>query len=101
MRYHAACQTVSQEPTRRFAPLVVILAALAMGILADSRWALPLWAWLAASGVALVGWMFFWLRGRTRVSAWILMLAVACRRRCPASRPLEPVPGGRTRAGRG
>jgi len=74
----ATSQTVGPEATRRYAPLVVVLAALAAGILLDSCLPLPASAWLAASGTSLLGWFFFWWCGHTRVSAWILLAAVAC-----------------------
>lgn len=74
----AICPAAQSETTRRFAPLVVLLAALAAGILADRCLSLPMWAWLAASGTGLSGWLFFWWRGRTRISAWILLGAAAC-----------------------
>lgn len=74
----ATSQTVGPEATRRYAPLVVVLAALAAGILLDSRLPLPASAWLAAGGISLLGWFFFWWCGHTRASAWILLGAVAC-----------------------
>ena len=74
----ASGQTVQPETTRRFAPLVVLLSAVAAGILVDRCFLLPVWVWLAAGGTSLSGWFFFWLRGRTRISAWILLGAAAC-----------------------
>ncbi len=73
MSSDAICQPAGPETTRRFAPLLVLLTALSAGIVVESRFALPGWAWLAASGISLLGWFFFWLRGRTQISAWILL----------------------------
>jgi len=74
----AACQIGTAAATRRFAPLVLVLAALAAGVLADRCLAFPAGAWMSAGVVGWLGWLFFWLCGRTRISAWILLGAVAC-----------------------
>ena len=86
---------------RRFLPLVVILAALALGVLADCatvRCRVP--AWLAASGGGLLGWFVLWFLGRDRAAAVVLLLAVACAGGGQASRALERVPGRRARTRR-
>ncbi len=67
--------------TRRFLPLMVVLAALALGVLADCAMsvlmpvAVPVW--LAASSGALLGWLVLWFLRRDRAAAFVLLLAVA------------------------
>lgn len=71
-------QSNQGEAARRFAPLVVVLPALAAGILVDRYLPLSAWTWLAGGGISLLGWLLFWLRSHTRISSWILLGAVAC-----------------------
>jgi competence protein ComEC len=70
----------SLRPTaaRRFLPLVIILAALALGVLADCAMPVSVPAWLAAGGGGLLAWFVLWFLGRDRAAAVVLLLAVAC-----------------------
>lgn len=65
------------EPSPRRQPLVFVLAAVVVGILADSRldWALTC-EWLAAT-VALLGWAWLWSRGHRGWAAGFLLVAIA------------------------
>ena len=74
----AASPSLRPNTARRFLPLVVILAALALGVLADCAMPLPVPAWLGASGIGLLGWFGLWFLGRDRAAAVVLLLAVAC-----------------------
>jgi competence protein ComEC len=70
----------SLRPTtaRRFLPLVIILAALALGVLADRAMPVCVPAWLAAAGGGLLGWFILWVLECDRTAAVVLLLSVAC-----------------------
>jgi len=62
----------------RYQPLVIVLVAVAAGILADRYWPLPVFVWWAAVLAAWGGWWALW---RRRADAWgpscVLLLSVA------------------------
>jgi len=64
-------------PARRVLPLLIILAALVLGVLADCARPLPVTVWMAASGCGLLAWLVLWRRHRDRAAAVVLLLAVA------------------------
>src|SRR5262245_19022594 len=63
------------EPT--YFPLVLLISAVAAGIVAG-KW-LPVSAQLGwgAAVTALVGWLSLWLGGRQSAASWVLLFAVA------------------------
>ena len=70
--------SVSSEPRQaRYQPLVIVLAVVCAGIVADRSWPLPLAAWWLAAAAAWAAWWAPWRRGRLRLAATMLLLAAA------------------------
>ncbi len=61
----------------RYQPLVIVLAAVCTGIVAERFYPIPVFACWTAAVVALVVWFCLWRRHRERTAAVLLMLAVA------------------------
>lgn len=74
----AATPSLRFSRTRRLPPLVVVLAALAAGVIADRFWPAPPAVWLAAGVASFLSWLVLWLVGCDRAAAGVLLLAVAC-----------------------
>ena len=70
--------TSSRSAPPRYQPLVIVLVAVAAGILADRFWPLPVFAWWGAAAAAWIGWLALW---RRRAIEWgtscVLLLSVA------------------------
>ena len=58
-------------------PLVIVLAAVAAGIVADRYRPLPLAAWWTMATMAGGAWVLLWRRGRRMLAAFTLLAAVA------------------------
>ncbi len=70
--------TRSRDSQSSYAPLVVVLAAVAGGIALDRVAPRSIaWWWLAAL-VAWIAWRWLWRAGRDRAGAWALVLSLAC-----------------------
>lgn len=61
----------------RYQPLVIVLTAVCVGIMADRFWPTSVFGWWALGGSALVVWMGLWRRKWQRLAAIALLLAVA------------------------
>ena len=61
----------------RYQPLVIVLVAACAGIVADRFRPLPVFAWWAVAGGALVVWLGLWRRGWQRAASIVLLLSVA------------------------
>ncbi len=61
----------------RYQPLVIVLAAAVVGIVADRHWPLAGYAWWAVAGAAWLGWLGLWRLRCDRVAAVVLLPAVA------------------------
>ncbi|MHC4176534.1 MAG: ComEC/Rec2 family competence protein [Planctomycetota bacterium] len=61
----------------RYQPLVVVLAAVCSGIVADRFWPTSVLLWWSAAGGALIVWLGLWRRGWERTASIVLVLAVA------------------------
>lgn len=61
----------------RYAPLVLLVAALAMGIGIDRYRPLAAEIWWLASVAAIAGWWLLWRGGKDAASTWVLLAAVA------------------------
>ena len=65
------------SPVRRHQPLVIVLLAMGVGILAD-RWLRPgVTAEISVAALSLLGWASSWLAGRERTAVVPLTIAVA------------------------
>ena len=77
-----ASQPISPRPDARsalaYSPLVVLIAALATGILLDRYWPQPAGAWWLAGTVALTAWVPLWLLRWTAVSSMALAIGWLC-----------------------
>jgi len=67
---------VSDAP--KYQPLVIVLAAACAGVAADRLLSWPVASWWTAAGAAWAGWLVLWRLGRERLSAGVLLAAVAC-----------------------
>lgn len=67
----------SMPSAARYQPLVVVLAAAAVGVGVDRWLGVPLALWWAAAAAAWLGWLGAWRCGRDRTAALGLLLAVA------------------------
>lgn len=72
----SAASSLRSPRTRRLPPLVVVFAALAVGVIADRFWPAPSAVWLAVGGASLLSWLILWLVGCDRTAAMLLLLAV-------------------------
>ena len=61
----------------RYQPLVIVLAAVCLGILADRRLGVSMFCWWAAAGAAWPAWFWLWRTGHHRVAELVLLAAVA------------------------
>ena len=86
----------SRLPEPRYQPLVIVLSAVAAGILADRFWPLPIAAWGTLAAVGLVLWAIV-TTSRWGPLALVLVVIAACRR----ISPLSLWERGRVRAGGG
>jgi competence protein ComEC len=57
----------------RYAPLVLLLAALAAGLTIDRYWPLGALVWWLGGTAALAVWLPFWLYGRERIASTLLL----------------------------
>jgi competence protein ComEC len=56
---------------------VLLLCALAAGIVVDCVWPAPMVAWWIAAAAALLVWILAWSARRDRVASWLLLCSVA------------------------
>ena len=68
---------VSEPREARYQPLVIVLAAVCAGIVADRYWPLPLVVWWLAAAGAGAAWWLLWRRGRLGLAATMILLAAA------------------------
>jgi competence protein ComEC len=62
--------------SRGYAPLVLLLGALVVGIVADRAWPLAIDAWLLGGGAALIAWLVLRILRQDRVASWALLSAI-------------------------
>ena len=77
MNVNATNQRPAARLLWRAQPLVVLVVAFAAGIAMDRYCALPMLAWIAVAGAALVAWVFAFRFRWTRASAIPLLVAAA------------------------
>lgn len=70
-------ETKPPRQTAAYQPLVIVLAAVCAGIVADRAWGMPVGAWSGAAGVAWIGWAALWRRGWDRTAGLVLLASVA------------------------
>src|SRR5438045_2371272 len=73
----AAVNIEPQAAAPRYCPLVLIVAAVAGGIVVDRSYPLPLVAWWLAGFVLVCAWWTIWIKGRLNLASWILLLSAA------------------------
>jgi len=61
----------------RYQPLVIVLIAACVGIVADRYWLASVFRWWTVAGVGWVAWLLLWKNGREQTAAVCLLLAVA------------------------
>jgi competence protein ComEC len=69
--------TSSEASVPHYHPLVIVLAAVAAGIVADRFWPLPLAAWWIVAVGAIAAWLAIWRRGRQIAAYFALLTAIA------------------------
>ena len=67
----------ASAPTPRYQPLVIVFAAVSLGIVVDRLWPLPLSAWWAVAASALLAWWIVWRSDRSQVATMLLCLAIS------------------------
>ena len=70
----AKCEA-KREPTPGYHPLVIVLAAVAAGMVVDRYRPLPLAAWWTIAAAGLGGWFMFWHKRRNMAASVVLLLA--------------------------
>ncbi|HEX5103336.1 MAG TPA: ComEC/Rec2 family competence protein [Pirellulaceae bacterium] len=63
----------NSQHAQAYAPLVLLIAALAAGIVVDRHWPLTAAIWWGIGAAALVAWLPVWMRGHERVASWLLL----------------------------
>ncbi len=66
-----------QQPAPRYQPLVVVLAAVCLGVVVDRVWPPAIWVWWVVVLACWPVWLMLWRRGRQRAAAICLLAAVA------------------------
>jgi hypothetical protein len=61
----------------RYQPLVIVLAAVAAGIVGDRFRPLPLAVWWMAAGAGWAAWLVLWRRRWDRAAALVLLISLA------------------------
>lgn len=61
----------------RYQPLVIVLAAVCAGIVADRSWAVSVFLWWAVAGASWATWLGLWCRRWDRFAAAVLLAAAA------------------------
>lgn len=61
----------------RYAPLVLVVLAMTVGILLDASWSWPFPVWWWLSLLLAAAWLFVWRRSQTKMASVILLAAVA------------------------
>ncbi|MFH1920752.1 MAG: ComEC/Rec2 family competence protein, partial [Planctomycetota bacterium] len=74
----ASTQAVKERPRAvRYQPLVIVLAAMSAGTVADRAWGLPVAVWSTMAGAGWVAWLVLWRRAWDRTAGVVLLLSVA------------------------
>ena len=74
----ANANDIEPDPKKaNYHPLVIVLAATALGIVADNYRPLPVGLWWSIALGGLIAWLILWRLDRIRIAAAVLLIAVA------------------------